>query len=185
MINRITTCFSFIRCRKGQATTEVVLLFPVFLIFILFIIKIFGLLVLDQKLEIAMFYAARRFQLQSHETDYYADTWDRRFLEKDIKKKVEDYLGFNNEGMRKFLSLREIKLDINRSGTWTKMVLTARTRAPRIRFLCNYNKDRVCERDEKCLKGYNFLCETGGTIELTRYVGKNERPAPYQRPEGK
>ena len=111
---------------------------------------------LDQKLEVAMFYAARRFQLQSHETDYYADTWDRRFLEKDIKKKVEDYLGFNNEGMRKFLSLREIKLDINRSGTWTKMVLTARNRAPRIRFLCNYNKDRVCERDEKCLKGYNF-----------------------------
>ena len=185
MMNKIANFFSFIRCRKGQATTEVVLLFPVFLIFILFIIKIFGLLVLDQKLEVAMFYAARRFQLQSHETDYYADTWDRRFLEKDIKKKVEDYLGFNNEGMRKFLSLREIKLDINRSGTWTKIVLTARTKAPRIRFLCNYNKDRVCERDEKCLKGYNFLCESGDTIELTRYVGKNERPAPYQRPEGK
>ena len=50
-----------IRSKKGQATTEVVLLFPLFVIFILFIIKIFGLLILSQKMEIAGFYAARRF----------------------------------------------------------------------------------------------------------------------------
>ena len=31
-----------LRSRKGQATTEVVLLFPLFVIFILFIIKIFN-----------------------------------------------------------------------------------------------------------------------------------------------
>ena len=177
--------FSCIRNRKGQATTEVVLLFPIFVIFILFIIKIFGLLVLSQKMEVAGYYAARRFQLQSHETDYYQRTWDKRFLEKDIQKKVENYLGFDNAGMRKFLSLNKLVLDINRSGTWTKMVLTARTKAPRIRFLCNYNKDRVCERDAKCLKGYAFLCETGGEVSVIKYIGHNERPAPYQRPEGK
>jgi len=179
------TYFSFLRFRKGQATTEVVLLFPFFVIFILFIIKIFGLLVLSQKMEIAGYYAARRFQLQSHETDYYQRTWDKRFLEKDIQEKVENYLGFDNPGMRKFLSLKELKMDINRSGTWTKLVLTARTKAPRIRFLCNYNKDLVCDRDAKCLKGYAFLCETGGEVSVIKYLGHNERPAPYQRPEGK
>ncbi|MCQ2410219.1 MAG: hypothetical protein MJ053_01445 [Elusimicrobiaceae bacterium] len=179
------THFSFLRFRKGQATTEVVLLFPFFVIFILFIIKIFGLLVLSQKMEIAGYYAARRFQLQSHETDYYQRTWDKRFLEKDIQEKVENYLGFDNPGMRKFLSLKELKMDINRSGTWTKLVLTARTKAPRIRFLCNYNKDLVCDRDAKCLKGYAFLCETGGEVSVIKYMGHNERPAPYQRPEGK
>ncbi len=177
--------FSLLHKRNGQATTEVVLLFPVFVIFILFIIKIFGLLVLSQKMEVAGYYAARRFQLQSHETDYYQRTWDKRFLEKDIQKKVENYLGFDNAGMRKFLSLNKLVLDINRSGTWTKVVLTARTRAPRIRFLCNYNKDRVCERDEKCLKGYAFLCETGGEVSVIKYVGHNERVSPYARPEGK
>ena len=177
--------FSCIRNPRGQATTEVVLLFPIFVIFILFIIKIFGLLVLSQKMEVAGYYAARRFQLQSHETDYYQRTWDKRFLEKDIQKKVENYLGFDNAGMRKFLSLNKLVLDINRSGTWTKMVLTARTKAPRIRFLCNYNKDRVCERDAKCLKGYAFLCETGGEVSVIKYIGHNDRPNPYQRPEGK
>ena len=176
---------SLIRSRKGQATTEVVLLFPFFVIFILFIIKIFGLLVLSQKMEVAGYYAARRFQLQSHETDYYQRTWDKRFLEKDIQAKVENYLGFDNPGMRKFLSLNTLKIDITRSGTWTKIVITARTKPPQIRFLCKYNKDQVCDRDDYCLKGYAFLCETGGEIQVNKYVGHNERPIPYIRPGDK
>jgi Flp pilus assembly protein TadG len=49
--------------RKGQATTEVVLLFPIFFILALFVIKIYGLLVVVQKTEIASFYAAKRWQL--------------------------------------------------------------------------------------------------------------------------
>ena len=177
--------FSLFRSRRGQATTEVVLLFPIFVIFILFIIKIFGLLILSQKMEIAGYYAGRRFQLQSHVTDYYANTWDKRFLKKDIQKKIENYLGFNNPGMKKFLSLNELKLGINTSGTWTKVVITARTRPPRIRFLCKYNRDQICQQDAKCVKGYNYLCETGGEVVSTKYVGANERPSPYQRPEGR
>lgn len=177
--------FSFLRSRKGQATTEVVLLFPVFLIFIVFIIKIFGLLVLSQKMEIAGYYAARRYQLQSHETAYYANTWDRRFLKKDIQKKLENYLGFDKPGVKKFLNLRELKLDVITSGTWIKIKITAYTKAPRIRVLCNYNKDQVCRHDAKCLKGYSFLCEKGGEVSVIKYVGHNDRPAPYQRPEGK
>jgi hypothetical protein len=175
----------FFRSRRGQATTEVVLLFPFFVVFILFIIKIFGLLVLSQKMEIAGYYAARRYQLQSHVSDYYHRTWDKRFLMKDIQKKVEGYLGFNNPGMKRFLSLDKVKMDINTSGTWVRVVITARTKPPRIRFLCKYNKDQVCDRDDKCLKGYAFLCETGGEVSVTKYAGHNDRVLPYQRPEGK
>ncbi|MBQ8033281.1 MAG: pilus assembly protein, partial [Elusimicrobiaceae bacterium] len=80
--------------RRGQATTEMVLLFPILIIFVLFIIKIFGLLVLNQKMQIAGTYAARRYQLQSHVTDYYDKGYDRRFLKKDIQRKVEEFVGF-------------------------------------------------------------------------------------------
>ena len=175
---------NFLRSRRGQATTETVLLFPIMVIFILFIIKIFGLLVLTQKMEIAGFYAARRFQLQSHTTDYLT-RWDNRYLKKDIQKKVEEYLGFTNPGMAKLLSLKKLKLDINTKGTWTKVTMTVYTAPPRIKFLCNYNKLQLCENDISCLHGYAFLCETGGQIQVIKYVGPNERPLPYVRPEGR
>ncbi len=170
--------------RKGQATTETVLLFPVLVIFIVFIIKIFGLLVLSQKMEIAGFYAARRYQLQSHVTDYLT-RWDRRYLQKDIKKKVEDYLGFNNPGMVRFLSLRSLKLNVDTSGTWTRVVLTVNTAPPRINFLCKYDKMQLCKDELTCIKGFEFLCETGGEIEVIKYVGPNERVLPYVRPESR
>ncbi len=169
--------------RRGQATTEMVLLFPVMVVFILFIIKIFGLLVLTQKMEIAGFYAARRYQLQSHTSDY-LKRWDRRYLEKDIKQKVEDYIGFNNPGMVRLLSLRSLKLVIDDSGTWTKITMTVSTRPPRIKFLCKYDKLPLCKNDLNCLKGYEFLCETGGQVKVIKYVGPNERVLPFVRPEG-
>ena len=99
--------------RRGQATTEMVLLFPVLVVFVLFIIKIFGLLVLNQKMQIAGMYAARRYQLQSHVTDFYEQGWDRRYLKKDVQRKVEEIIGFNNPGTRQFLSLNSFKMDIN------------------------------------------------------------------------
>lgn len=170
------------RSQKGQATTETVLLFPVIVIFIIFIIKIFGLLVLTQKMEIAGFYAARRFQLQSHMTNYYT-RWDKRYLMKDIQKKVEEYLGFNNPAMTRFLSLRKLKVQILTSGTWTKVILTVQTAPPRINFLCKYDKDKICEVDPMCLKGYAFLCETGGELQVIKYTSPNERVMPYMQPE--
>ena len=169
--------------RRGQATTETVLLFPVMVIFIVFIIKIFGLLVLTQKMEIAGFYAARRYQLQSHTTDYLT-RWDRRFLQKDIEKKVREDLGVSNPGMKRFLSLRDLKLNIQTSGTWTKVTMTVFTAPPRVKFLCKYDKLAICKNDISCLKGYAFLCETGGQIQVIKYVGPNERVLPYVRPEG-
>ncbi len=171
--------------RRGQATTEMVLLFPVLVVFVLFIIKIFGLLVLNQKMQMAGMYAARRYQLQSHVTDYYEQGWDRRYLKKDVQRKVEEIIGLNNPGTRQFLSLNSFKMDIDTRDNWTKITLVANTKAPRIRFLCNYDKDKVCDRDRYCLRGYNFLCEDGAKIEVIKYAGKNERPAPYARPENR
>lgn len=171
--------------RRGQATTEMVLLFPVLVVFVLFIIKIFGLLVLNQKMQIAGTYAARRYQLQSHVTEYYERGWDRRYLKKDVQRKVEEIVGLNNPGTRQFLSLNALKMDINTDANWTKITLTAIIKAPRIRFLCNYDKDKVCDRDRYCLRGYSFLCEDGAKIEVIKYAGKNERPAPYARPENR
>ena len=49
--------------RKGQAMTEVVLLFPIVMFFLFAFAKVFALLILMQKLEIASFNAARRWQL--------------------------------------------------------------------------------------------------------------------------
>ena len=175
----------FLHSRRGQATTETVLLFPVLVIFVLFIIKIFGLLVLNQKMQIAGTYAARRYQLQSHVTEFYEKGWDRRSLKKDVQRKVEDIIGFSNPGMRQFLSLNTFRLDINTDANWTKITLTANTKAPRIPFLCKYDKERVCDRDRYCFRGYNFLCETGAQIQVIKYAGKNERPAPYARPENR
>ena len=110
-------------------------------------------------------------------------TWNKRFLEKDIKKKVEDYLGFNNAGMRTFLSLNRFNLEIITSGTWTKVVLTAYTKPPRIRFLCNYDKFAVCKNDERCFRGYEYLCDTGGAIKVEKWAGKNDRVIPYIQPD--
>ncbi len=173
----------FFNNTHGQATTEVVLLFPLFVIFILFIIKVAGILVLNQKMQIAAVYAARRYQLQSHETSYYANTWDKRYLRPKIEQKIKDYLGLNNPGMRKFLNIRDFKLTIDPSNTWTKMTLVAYMSPMRIRFLCNYNKDRMCNHNANCLVGYRVICETGGEIKVIKHVGHNERPSPYIRPD--
>jgi len=178
MMNRLR----FFRNKKGQATTEVVLLFPLFVIFILFIIKVAGLLILNQKMNIAASYAARRFSLQSHETTFYAKTWDKRYLVPKTEEKIKEYLGMKNQGMKKFLNLRDFKLQVDPSNTWTKITLIAYMNPIRIRFLCNYNKDRVCGRDSNCLRGYAVICETGGQIKIVRHAGHNERPAPYERP---
>ncbi len=164
--------------RRGQATTETVLLFPIIIIFTLFILKIFAILVLTQKMEIAGFYAARRYQLQSHLAGQ-GKSWDKRFLEKDIQDKVEEYLGFRNPGIRRFLSLRKLTIKVDLKSTWIKITLTAFTQPPRIKFLCKYDKLQICENTISCLKGYAFLCEEGGEIKVIKYVGYNDRVLPY------
>jgi hypothetical protein len=79
---------------KGQATTEVVLLFPAFVFFLFAFAKIFALLILVQKLQIASFYAARRWQLESHRNVTYEGQFDNPILRPDIQNRVCSYLGY-------------------------------------------------------------------------------------------
>lgn len=179
--------FKLISSRRGQATTEVVLLFPIFFILTLFIVKIYGLLVIVQKTEIASFYAAKRWQLESHRATKYADGWDNTFLKKDIEKKVLDYIGFNNASTRKFLSLRKVELDIERTAVWNNVILKVNTYPPNIPFLCSYDIRQVCKRPygAACERGYNFICNKGGTIEVIKAVPNRDRPISFRLPMSK
>lgn len=167
--------------KKGQATTEVVLLFPLFLIFTLFIIKIYGLLIIVQKSEIAAFYAARRWQLESHRAAKFAQTWDDNFLLKDIEDKVKGYIGFKNPSTKKFLSLRKISVKVERTNVWNIMNLTIETYPPRFPLLCAYDKRDVCKRPygDACFRGYNFVCESGGKIVVTKNIPNRDRPISF------
>src|SRR4029077_16266121 len=78
---------------RGQATTEVVLLMPLFMFFLFAFAKIFAMLLLVQKLEIASYYAARRWQLESHRNVAY-EGFDANALCSDIERQVACYIGF-------------------------------------------------------------------------------------------
>ena len=173
--------------RRGQATTEVVLLFPLFLILIIFMTKIFGLLVLVQKMEIASAYAAKRWQLESHTTAAFATGWDVRFLQRDIEKRVSEYIGFNNSAARNFLSLSRMEVNIERTQMWNEVRITVFTEPPKLAILCRYNKLVVCDDyriRENCLKGYNYICESGGKLEVKKFVPNRDRPIPFILPLG-
>lgn len=167
--------------KKGQATTEVVLLFPLFLILTLFIIKIYGLLIIVQKSEIASFYAARRWQLESHHAAKYSQTWDENFLKRDIEDKVKTYLGFKNYSTRKFLSLRKVTVNVERTNVWNIINLTVETYPPNLPFLCRYDKRVVCKYPygQACFRGYDFICESGGKIVVTKNVPSRDRPISF------
>ncbi|MDR0953550.1 MAG: pilus assembly protein [Elusimicrobiota bacterium] len=174
---------SFITSKKGQATTEVVLLFPIFFILTLFIIKIYGLLIVVQKAEIAAFYAAKRWQLESHRSVEHTD-WDEIFLKKDIEKKVQAYIGFNNSAVRKSLSLRNVSIDVERTAVWNVVKLNINLYPPNLPFLCRYDKREICEYPygNACFRGYNFLCEKGATMEIVKNVPNRDRPVSFVLP---
>lgn len=167
--------------KKGQATTEVVLLFPLFLILTLFILKIYGLLIIVQKSEIASFYAARRWQLESHRAAKFTETWDNNFLKKDIEEKVQNYIGFKNPATRKFLSLKKVSITVERTNVWNIINLNIETYPPRLPLLCSYDKREVCKYPytQACFRGYKFICEDGGKIVVTKNVPNRDRPISF------
>ena len=124
--------------------TEVVLLFPIFMFFLFAFAKVFALLILMQKLEIASFYAARRWQLESHRNASY-ESWDGAAdgacggtLCADINQKVLTYLGYGTPAA-KFLDLidscrpsdncpRKPGVKVERTQVWNVVTVTACTR---------------------------------------------------------
>ncbi|OGR84067.1 MAG: hypothetical protein A3J74_01200 [Elusimicrobia bacterium RIFCSPHIGHO2_02_FULL_57_9] len=156
---------------RGQATTEVVLLFPIFMFFLFAFVKIYALLILVQKLEIASYYGARRWQLESHRNvDYEGD--DRGTLRNDIEKRISQYLGFgapaDNKGQstEHFLDLvrrtgNGAEFNCERTQVWNICSLTVETRAFDIPFFYNYGK-------------HKFV--------VTKYVPNRDRPIAFVLP---
>jgi len=169
--------------RKGQATTEVVLLFPIFMLIVFITAKIFALLVLVQKMEIASYYAARRWQLESHLNVNYVP-YDDSTLKNDIEDKVKNYLGFNTPSIAGFLNLRSLELDIIRTQVWNVVTLRVETNPAGIKLLCKYSKQAVCTfpYGQACMNGYDYICAGGKSLEVIKYVPNRDRPIQFVLP---
>jgi hypothetical protein len=155
-----------LRDRSGQATTEVVLLLPLFMFFLFAFSKVFALLVLVQKMEVASYYAARRWQLESHRNIAY-ETFDDGQLCQDIEMKAACYLGFargdcpENAAISRFLSLQNLKLcPITRTQVWNVVTLTVWTSPVKAPLFKN--------------PGFKF--------EVTKYVPNRDRPIAFVLP---
>ncbi len=169
--------------RPGQAMTEVVLLFPIFLVIVFITAKIFALLVLVQKLEIASYYAARRWQLESHLNAEWVG-WDENTLKMDIAKNVRGYIGFDTPAVSKFLNLKDMKIDVTRTQVWNVVTLTVTTNASGIKMLCKYPKQAVCTAPygAACMNGHDYLCQGGKSMEVIKYVPNRDRPIQFVLP---
>ncbi|KAF0127270.1 MAG: TadE family protein [Elusimicrobia bacterium] len=163
------------RRRRGQAMTEVVLLFPIFMIIAFLTIKIFQLLVLVQKMEIASYYAGRRWQLESHINIAYAA--DDRHLKQEIEKVVRDYLGFGTDA-------QSVKLDIERTQVWNVVTITVQTKPPGLALFCKYPKQTICATPygQACNDGYDYICGGGKKLEVVKYVPNRDRPIQFVLP---
>ena len=167
--------------------TEVVLLFPLFMLVVFITAKMFALLVLVQKMEIASYYAARRWQLESHLNAEFSANWDFPFLKKNIEDKVKGYLGFEDtkkDGVKSFLNLRSLKLDIVPTQVWNVVTLTVETDPAGIGMLCKYPQQVVCAAPygAACNNGYEYLCTGGKKLEVIKYVPSRDRPIQFVLP---
>jgi len=169
--------------RSGQAMTEVVLLFPLFLVIVFMTAKIFAILVLVQKLEIASYYAARRWQLESHLSADWAN-WDETTLKKDIEKNVRGYLGFETPAVSKFLNLKDMKIEVVCTQVWNVITLTVTTNPAGVKILCKYPKQAVCTYPygAACMNGHDYLCQGGKQLEVIKYVPNRDRPIQFVLP---
>jgi len=156
---------TLLRGRKGQATTEMALLFPLFMFFVFAFVKVFALLILVQKIEIASFYAGRRWQLESHRNASY-ETWDEGSLRRDIQSKVMGYLGYGSSAGT-FLDLvnycqngKVPGVAVERTQVWNVVTVTA----------CTKPLDLA------------FYKTTGYVFESTKYVPNRDRPIAFVLP---
>ena len=146
--------------RSGQATTEVVLLLPLFMFFLFAFSKIFAVLILIQKMEIASYYAARRWQLESHRNVAF-EPHDDNTLCPHIESMVKDYLGWNDPRTKNFLGLNSVKIcPVSRTQVWNVVTLTVTTRPINLALL-----------------------QTGSyTFEVVKYVPNRDRPIAFVLP---
>lgn len=168
-----------LRDRRGQAMTEVMLLFPVFFIFFLGIMKVFAMLVLVQKMEIASYYAARKWQLESHRNVQYTG-YDESILKADIIEKISGYLGCSTalgdlgKTTADFLDIANCgsqdMLEVTRTQVWNVVTLNVRTRPWNVaEFFC-----RGAAASTGMCRGFEF--------SVTKYVPNRDRPIQFVLP---
>ena len=167
----------FWRRRKGQATVETVLLLPIFFFFMFAFAKLYALLILVQKIEIASYYAARRWQLESHRNVNFQG--DDANLQADIQERAMKYVGARPTTPQEqqncaFLGLCPEPscpcngnscvgppgLAISRTQVWQIVTLTVCTNPVNMPFMQN--------------SGFGF--------EVTKYVPNRDRPIAFVLP---
>ena len=173
------------RGERGQATTEVVLLFPLFMFFLFAFAKVFALLILVQKVEIASFYAGRRWQLESHRNAN-CEGWDSGALLMDINEKVKKYIGYDsaaysqdwgngnktNASTSNFLDLTTSCLVTKECGAGAPGVTVSRTQVWNVVIVT------------ACTKPLNmpFYKTKGFVFCSTKYVPNRDRPIAFILP---
>jgi hypothetical protein len=153
--------------RLGQATTEVVLIFPILCFFGFAFAKIFGMLILVQKVEIASYYAARRWQLESHRNfEYEGD--DSGQLRNDIEQKVKQYVGYDGGKVQNWLDLTDacpngerVGLAVERTQVWNVVTVI------------------VCTKPVDVAWMYH---SPGWAFKVTKYVPNRDRPIAFKLP---
>lgn len=160
------------RRQAGQAMTEMVLLFPIFLFFLFGFVKVFSLLILVQKVEIAAVYAATRWQFESHRNVIYAG-FDAGSLKNDIQQKVMRYIGFFNPKLKDFLDLDQLTLTIDREAIWSTVTLKVTTTPWGRKF-------KFLEEQGPVRKSTSM----GLTFTKVKYVPSRDRPIRYILPGG-
>jgi hypothetical protein len=121
--------------------------------------KVFALLILVQKMEIASYYAARRWQLESHRNVSY-EPFDDGALKGHIEQRVREYLGFQDARTRGFLGLQSAGLTVTRTQVWNVVTLTVRTNPANVPLWKN--------------SGFKF--------EVVKYVPNRDRPIAFVLP---
>jgi len=152
--------------------TEMVLLFPLFLFFMFGFVKVFALLVLVQKVEIASVYAATRWQFESHRNVVYAG-FDAGALLSDIRRRTSHYIGFDSPSVRKFLDLDKLELKVDREAVWNMVTLRVTTRPWGLKFLEPPEEGPL---KRAWTQGFEF--------KRVKYVPSRDRPIRYILPGG-
>lgn len=152
---------------------------PVFMFFLFAFAKVYALLMLIQKMEIASYYAARRWQLESHRNvDFEGD--DSGPLMKDINRRVSEYLGYDT-AIGKFMNLKGKQADIrvNRTQVWQVIILSVETNPTAVGFFIS----GPGPYSEQALeKGENRSLAKGIKLQVTKYVPNRDRPIKFILP---
>lgn len=168
-----------------------VMIFPMFVIMMMVVLKLFALVLVVQKAEIASAYASRKWMLEAHRNSKYF-AWDSG-LQTRISSRVKSFMGTSN-----FTGVTDTEVTFNRTQVWTQVSVEVYVKSPNLPLLCIYSKDDVCKAYDgpnvngPCAIGYNYICGAeyapgkksfkGVIIRASKYVPVRDRPIAWSLP---